>query len=782
MNQQITFAEWLKGRRRQLDLTQQALADRINCSIETIYKIEAGRRRPSTQIARLMGRELNIPSNELDAFIKFARSSEAIRIDSPHVEITPWRDAFIPNNNLPLQLTPLIGGESQLSDALNRLRQEDVRLLTLVGPPGIGKTRQAIQLGNDALLDFPDGVFFVELASVFRADRLVHVIARTLDIALTGHKKPIEALQKYLYERHLLLILDNFEQILDAASDVHAMLATCPLVKIVVTSRAPLRVRGERQFQVEALTLPAHSQDLSVHGLGGFSAVQLFIQRAKAVQPDFELTSTNAAIIAALCSRLDGLPLAIEIVAAQIDVLNPEEILDHLMGKNLLESPGASDSDPRHQSLTAAINWSYRLLDEIEQRFFRRMGVFVDGCTLDAAQQVCQPEQDALLILSKLVSMNLLKRETDSSNASRYRLLEVIRQYAQRELQARNEWQAVQQRHADYCLEFVQTYEQDVRTNGQVAGLERFEQEHNNLLAALDCFIDTENWEKGLQLAGYLIHFWVYRNYILIGLHYVQTLLTATDNESGLERWRTTVLNGASMLAYFAGEYPLVGQYSVAALATAEAVESYRNVAWAYTSLGMANGGMGKFEKATRYFQKGLDATQHADLPEEEAGLLNGLGEVARSQGQFDTARSYFERALTISRIIGNLWIAAHILDNMGHAAYSQGQYEAARRHIRESMEASIALGDERGIAMCLEKLAGIALKRSQPEYAATLLGVADSLRKAKNTPVEGMDVEDYNQIIADLHKQFPSERIQAAWQVAQHLSLSQIIKEVLNS
>jgi predicted ATPase/DNA-binding XRE family transcriptional regulator/Tfp pilus assembly protein PilF len=782
MNQQITFAEWLKGRRRQLDLTQQALADRINCSIETIYKIEAGRRRPSTQIARLMGIELNIPSNELDAFIKFARSSEAIRINSPHVEITPWRDAFIPNNNLPLQLTELIGRESQLSKALNRLRQEDVRLLTLVGPPGIGKTRQAIQLGNDALLDFPDGVFFVELASISQADRLVQVITRTLDIALAAHKKPLKSLQDYLYERHLLLILDNFEQILDAAQDVRAILATCPLVKIVVTSRAPLRVRGERQFQVEPLTLPAHGHDLTVRGLAGFSAVQLFVRRAQAVLADFELTATNAAIIAALCARVDGLPLAIEIVAAQIAVLNPEEILDRLAGKTLLDSPGASDSDPRHRSLTAAINWSYRLLDDPEQRFFRSIGVFVDGFTLDAAQQIGQPQQESLLVLSKLVGMNLLKRETDTSNTSRYRLLDVIRQYAQRELRARNEWQALQQRHADYCLEFVQTYEKYVRTNGQVAGLERFEREHNNLLAALDCFIDTEDWEKGLQLAGYLTHFWVYRNYILIGLHYIKALLAATDNESGLERWRATVLNGASMLAYFAGEYPLVEQYSVAALATAQAVESYRNVAWAYTSLGMANGGMGNFEEATRYFQKGLDATQHADLPQEEAGLLNGFGEVARSQGQFDSAHSYFEHALTISRRIGNLWIAAHILDNMGHAAYSQGQYEAAQRRIRESMEASIALGDERGIAMCLEKLAGIALKRSQPEYAATLLGVADSLRKAKNTPVEGMDVEDYNQIVADLHEQFPSERIQAAWQAAQHLSLSQIIKEVLDS
>jgi len=469
-------------------------------------------------------------------------------------------------------------------------------------------------------------------------------------------------------------------------------------------------------------------------------------------------------------------------VAAQIAVLNPEEILDRLTGKNLLESPGASDSDPRHHSLTAAINWSYRLLDDPAQRFFRSMGVFVDGFTLDAAQQIGQPQQETLLVLSKLVGMNLLKRETDTSNTSRYRLLEVIRQYAQRELQARNEWQTVQQRHADYCLEFVQTYEKDVRTNGQVAGLERFEREHNNLVAALDYFIDTEGWEKGLQLAGYLIRFWVYRNYILVGLHYIQTLLAATDNESGLEQWRAGILNGASMLAYFAGEYSLIGQYGTAALTAAQAVESHLNIAWAYTSLGMANGGMGNFAEATQYFQKGLDAAQLADIPEEAAGLLNGLGEVARSQGQFDTAHSYFEHALTISRNIGNLWLSAHVLDNMGHAEYAQAHYDTAQQHIRESMEASIALGDERGIAMCLEKLAGIALASSRPEQAARFLGAAGSLRKAKNAPVEGMDVEDYNQIVADLQEQLAPVKISALWRAGQQLSLSQIIAEALDS
>ncbi|MCA9911180.1 MAG: helix-turn-helix domain-containing protein, partial [Anaerolineae bacterium] len=402
MVQEITFSQWLKTRRKLLDLTQQVLAERVNCSVEMIYKIEAGQRRPSPQIARLLATELNIPPSEQDAFVRFARAATPTLLHTRQVESTPWRDAFIPHNNLPLQLTALIGREHDLEAAGGRLRQDDVRLLTLLGPPGIGKTRLALQLGTDTLLDFPDGVYFVELASITQPERLIPAIARALDMSIDGHKKPLASLQDYLFERRLLLILDNFEQLLAAAGDVHAILAACPLVKVVVTSRAPLRIRGERQFPLSPLALPARIDDLNLQGLAGYAAVRLFIERARAVQPQFALTADNAVVLAALCARLDGLPLAIEIVAAQVAVLQPEEILDHLTGRRLLESQGMADVDARHQTLNAAIDWSYRQLEPDEQTFFRRLGVFVDGCTLAAAQAVCQPRQDVVQMLTKL--------------------------------------------------------------------------------------------------------------------------------------------------------------------------------------------------------------------------------------------------------------------------------------------------------------------------------------------------------------------------------------------
>ncbi|MCC6613100.1 MAG: helix-turn-helix domain-containing protein [Anaerolineae bacterium] len=781
MVQEITFSQWLKTRRKLLDLTQQALADRIHCSVETIFKIEAGQRRPSPQIARLIADELNIPAHEQDDFIGFARAEAPTRLHSHRVEFTPWRDAFIPQHNLPLQFTALIGREQHAQEALVRLREEDVRLLTILGPPGIGKTRLAIQLGSDALLDFPDGVTFVELASVTQPDRVIPAIARTLDISIAGHKKPLESLQAYLYERHTLLILDNFEQILDAAPDVHALLAACPLIKVVATSRAPLRLRGERQFPLQPLALPARINDLNVHGLAGYASIQLFVDRARAVQPGFALSADNAAALAAICARLDGLPLAIEIVAAQVAVLQPEEILDHLTGRRLLQSQGMADADPRHQTLNAAIDWSYRQLHDDEQVFFRRMGIFVDGCALEAAQAVCQPEQDIVQVLSKLVSMNLLKRETGAGGASRYQMLDTLRAFARQELHAQAEWDPLLSRHAAYFHDFALAQEASVRSHGQVDGLERVEREHSNLQAALDYFLATGAWAQGLTLAGALIEFWVYRNHLLVGLDYVRAFLDATAGDPALHASRARLLNGAAILAYFAGDYAAIGPYAEAALAAAQSANNPREIAWACANLGMMSGGMHDFAAAIRFFEQGMAAAQEADLPWETGSLLNGLGEVARSQRRYEEAMRYYQRGLADARKLGNHWLAAHILDNIAHAAYAQGQFEVAAAYTRQSLEASMILGDERGIAMCLEKMGGIAIASGAPERAAHLLGAAEALRKAKNAPVEGMDAEDYHRFVADVRQQLAPDALEAAWQFGGQTPLAQIIDQVLN-
>jgi predicted ATPase/DNA-binding XRE family transcriptional regulator len=775
MAQEISFAGWLKSRRRALDLTQRALADRVNCSVETIYKIEAGKRRPSAQIAELLSAALGIPDSEHEAFVQFARSTQTAQILDYRAEYAPWRTVFIPDNNLPVQLTSLVGREQQLAEARRYLKQDVVRLLTLLGPPGIGKTRMSIHLGEVVLLDFPNGVFFVELAPITNPEQIVPEIAQTLDILLTGRKTPLDNLKQYLHDRQMLLILDNLEQLLDAAQIVSAVLTTCPLIETVVTSRAPLRIRGEQQFPVEPLALPIRLSEVRVTRLTRYSAVQLFVERAQAMLPSFELTEENAASVAAICARLDGLPLAIEIVAARIKMLQPDEILERLSGRLLLQSEWLADVDPRHRTLSKAIGWSYDLLNDDEQTFFRRLGIFVDGCTLAAADAVAQPKNSVLDVGSALVDMNLVKRGTTGNDESRFTLLETIREYARHSLKVSGELDTIQQRHADYFYRCALEISPELHAGNQVAVLVRLEADHSNLLAALDYFHAQQDWPRALGLAGALFEFWVYRNHLLIGLRYAGDLLTATQTMP-LQEARARLLNGASMLAYVAGDFPAVAHYSEQALAEAMAAASNTDMAFACLGLGMGNGGAGNYEVAATYLERGMESAQRAGEVWLIASLLNGFGEVARSQGHYEQALMHFEEALTLTNEIGYTWLAAHILDNIGLTAYSQGRYDRARDYFQRSLQASIDLSDERGIAVCIEKFAGLSAVEGQAELAARLLGAADALRARKNAPIEGMDEADYQQFVQLTREQLDDTTFAGAWNTGQRLPLSQVI------
>lgn len=775
MENNRTFGQWLKSQRRIADLTQQALADRVNCSVETIYKIEADHRRPSEQIARLIAAVFGVTGPELHAFVRFARSGQPLSNRSFEAS-APWRSEFIPPHNLPRQLTSFVGREKEMSDVVTLLRREDVQMVTLLGPPGIGKTRLSIEVGQRALLDFPDGVFMVELAQITQPDRVVPQIARTLDIALTGHKKAQDSLHRYLYSRRTLLILDNFEQIEDGALIIHALLVACPLVHVIVTSRSPLRIRGEHRYPLRPLDLPARANDLAPAHLGGYSAIALFVERAQAAQPEFTLNAQNGTEIAALCARLDGLPLAIEIVAVQAMALAPRDILERWSPVAVLHSPGMVDSDPRHQSLNNAIRWSYERLDGVDQALLRQMGFFVDGWTLDAAQGIAEYPRDIAFATANLVAMNLVARAGANTESARYRLLEIVRQFAQLEMSAHGESERTRNRHADYYLDYAQHHEHAVWRDGQVDGLARFEAEHGNLHAALDRFIQSQSWSQALTLAGALIHYWVYRNHLVTGLAYVGEVLRAPAGDPDLLAGRARMLNGAAILSYFAGDYPSIGAYAGDALRTAELANSPREIAFACTSLGMMSGGMGRFAEANTYFEQGMAAAQSVDIPWEESSLLNGLGEVARSQGQYDTAMRYFERALSISSGIGNLWLDAHVLDNMGHACLATGDLDSALDYVRRSLNASAALDDERGVAMCIEKLAGIALHRGDRLRAVYLLGAADGLRAAKNAPVEGMDAQDHAALLAELKAVVPPDAFARSWDDGRGTPLSGIL------
>ncbi len=364
-----SFGAWLKQRRKSLDLTQAGLADRVGCAVSTLQKIESGERRPSCQIAELLAKALDIAPDKQRAFVDFARADRPQSVRAP----------FLSPDNLPAPVTPLIGREHEVDAVRTRLLRDDTRLVTLVGPPGIGKTRLSLAVAADVCDCFEDGVFFVALAPVSDPDLVTPAVAQVLGLKETTDQAPLDRLTHFLRDKVMLLVLDNFEQIIDAAPVVARLLSACPLLKLLVTSRMALRIRAERQYLVPPLTVPDLNRLPPIEQLRHIPAIALFVDRAEAVNPDFALTGVNARSVALICQRLDGLPLAIELIAARTALMSPSSLLDRLHGDLLLRSDGLRDSDTRQKTLFNALEWSYHLLTCSEQAWFARLGIFVGG-------------------------------------------------------------------------------------------------------------------------------------------------------------------------------------------------------------------------------------------------------------------------------------------------------------------------------------------------------------------------------------------------------------------
>ncbi len=424
MKGEVPFGRWLQRRRKELDLTQDELALQIGCATSTLQKMEAGRRRPSPEFAGRLAEILDVDLDKRQAFIRFARGSA-----NPAVF-----DLFRPPTNLPAQSTPLIGREEDVAAVRQRLLNDDTRLVTLVGPPGIGKTRLSLEVAAEARDHFQDGVYFVPLAPVTDVSLIAPAIIRALNLRLNGRVPPLDYLCGYLRFKRMLLLLDNFEQVMAATDQVVQLLAACPPLKLLITSRMPLHLRAERQYPVPPLAIPDLDRLPPVDELARYGAVALFADRAEALKPGFAITPGNAPAVAAICCRLDGLPLAIELVSARIKILSPAELLNRLDAPLVLHSNGMRDADPRQHTLAQAISSSYDLLSPEEQALFARLAVHVGGWTLEAAEfgqsYLDSPAFSATLDeLASLVDKSLVIQISEDGR-TRFTMLETIRQYA----------------------------------------------------------------------------------------------------------------------------------------------------------------------------------------------------------------------------------------------------------------------------------------------------------------------------------------------------------------
>ncbi len=627
--------------------------------------------------------------------------------------------------NLPVPSTPLLGREQELEGLMQLLRRDEVRLVTLTGPGGTGKTRLGLQVASNSSEVFTDGTYFVSLAANTDAKLVMSTIAQTFGIFENPVRSVAEGVIAHLRERHLLLLLDNFEQVVEATPVVAELLAACPKLKILVTSRTVLHLTGEHEFPVPPLATPNPKHGVTLAGLTQYAAIKLFVQRAAAVKPDFVLTPENASAVAEICFRLDGLPLAIELAAARLKLFSPQTMLARLGSRFELLKGGARDMPARHHTLQQAIAWSYDLLRADEKSFFRRLAVFSGGCSFEAVEAVWRAQNDltcsALDGVAALIDKSLLRQDQTADDEPRFVMLETIREYALECLRANEDWEAARRAHADFFLALALQAEPELTGPKQKVWLTKLEREHDNFRAVLKWVEETGEAEHGLRMGGALWRFWLVRGHMIEGRERLTALL-ALSGSTQRTRERAKVLNGAATIIHE------LGDYSTAHSLLHESLEIWRELgdnkaaAAAINNLSWLAVMRCEFDTARTLSAESLMLYRELGDKRGIALALNNLGWAANLQGDFKTGRSLHESGLSLRREIGDERGIAFVLTSLGWIEGMQGHYEKATSILEEAYGRLKALEDKQLMAIALSYQSIAATVHGDLERAKTLL------------------------------------------------------------
>jgi predicted ATPase/DNA-binding XRE family transcriptional regulator len=788
-----TFGELLRSHRDSANLTQEELAGRTGLTPQAIGLLERGeRRRPHKYTVEKLAEALRLTGQDLARFGAAARRSSVRRAP-----------AEPPHGDLLAPATPLVGRDHEARSAERLLLREEVRLLTLTGAGGVGKTRLALEVAGRSRNAFADGVAFVPLAPLRDAALFPSALAQALEIKEVAAEAPQQTLERHLQDRRMLLVLDNFEHLLTAAPVVAALVGACPQLTILVTSRAPLHLSGERQFPVAPLPLADTSSQSPADGLRHSPAVELFRQRAQAVTPTFELTATNAAAVARICRRLDGLPLAIELAAARIKLFSPRALLNRLDRALQLLAGGARDLPQRQQTLRETVAWSYDLLDPAEQALFRRLAVFAGGCTLEAIEAVCVSEEDeqaassVLETVASLVDNSLLVSRSESSthqedDEPRFTMLETIREYALEHLASSGEVEEVQRKHAQHYLALAEATQP--QASGQWDEVDwwsrftRLEREHDNLRAALGWAVQNLAVEAGARIAIALWWFWIERGYLSDGRRWMEALL-ALDGAGGQPkeaphklsaRTKAYLLQLAGILAMAQGDHDHAAALHEGAMSVYRAMGHKKGVSASLRELGFVAYEQGDYERAVRLHEQSLALAREFGTTFGIAWSLRALADAVRGQGDLRRASMLLEEGLALSRDKEHAWGIARTLASLGSVACEAGEYARASRLYEESLELGRRMGLKHTILLCLEGLARVAVAQGRMGRAARLCGAAAALREDMGWPLPPAKRAEHDRTVAAAREALGEEAYAAAWARGHELSLEEVIKDTL--
>ena len=725
-----TFGGMLRRLRQAAGLTQEELAIRAGMTAKGVSALERGeRKRPFPHTLRSLSDALGLTEEQRAAL---RATMPPRRADGPQPDGRPVLDP--PQPGLPAPPTPLVGRERELGEVKDLLGRPGTRLLTLTGVGGMGKTRLALEAARLSE-GFPDGAAFVALAPLGDATLVAPTISRSLGLKEATGLPPLDAVREHLRERKMLLVLDNFEHVAGASSEVASLIESCPDLTVLVTSRAPLRLRSEQEYPVPPLGLPASTVSPDPDEVLSSPSGHLFVDRAQSASPAFEVTAGNAGAVAAICWRLDGLPLALELAAARARFLDPASLLRRL--DRALSGGWVRDLPERQRTMQAALDWSYDLLSTEEKALFRRLPVFCGGFTLEAAEIVGAADgleaEDVLDLLGRLVEQSLVLAEAPAGHM-RYRMLEPVRQYALEKLGESGEEDEVRSRHAGHYLALAEAAEPRIKGHDQVEWLDRLETENDNLRAAISHSAEAGDIETAAWMGWFIAMYWVMRARHSEGRRLMeQALARAAEAPPGV---RARIFWALSVCIYGTGENERLMEISEEGVVLARQAGDRHTEANVGGMRGFAALQLGDLDRATELLKESLAIFREMELDWDTAHILNHLAVPPLQREHYGQAADYARQALAMSERTGDGLAGNIALYVLAQASWATGERTEAAGFFRRSLVLASELGDTVNSAYCMQALATVEEKRDGPHRTARLLGAAEALLDVVGVPL----------------------------------------------